>query len=472
MTTVNPLVSVVMPAFNREHTVSESIQSVINQQYQNWELLVVDDRSIDKTEYVVKSFTNIDKRIKYLKNELSQGPAGARNFGIANAKGAYIAFLDSDDLWLPQHLKDCINVLQEHNLNFCSAKWYEKKNNKLTPSAFVNSIDFLIKTFPLNKEKTNCIIFDSNIFEFLMTKDLYPFHISTIVINKAVLDKVGRFDEKLFGPEDSDLIFRVILEYGMCILDDFHSIWVEGDDNIHFFKDDNADYESKIIPRIIRNRVNHIRLFKKQVALIRTNKHRFSDYKHLINLKRYEVAFNCKCLSRLCRNRNIKLYYRLRVDAFIYHLLTSNSLLKYKNQEWKNLLRPRVLFEGLPRTYIQNLQTTKNNWTFSKQALSANRSNFWLYFEKDVQILIKGDLMTLFNRKTKVGISFSNIHQKLSGIQSNYVLLNRTSFLDKQMSDFLEALDTFHLGGLVDVIDSQRMPISLISTQKHTSKWI
>lgn len=75
LTHPSPLVSVIMPAHNREHSLSESIQSVINQTYQHWELLVIDDRSTDGTARVVQSLANTDERIRYLKNENKQGPA-------------------------------------------------------------------------------------------------------------------------------------------------------------------------------------------------------------------------------------------------------------------------------------------------------------------------------------------------------------------------------------------------------------
>jgi glycosyltransferase involved in cell wall biosynthesis len=88
----SPLVTVIMPAFNRENTLPGSIQSVIDQNYQNWELIIIDDRSTDRTKEVVEDYINKDSRIKYLKNEYSQGPAGSRNFGIDNSKSKYVLY--------------------------------------------------------------------------------------------------------------------------------------------------------------------------------------------------------------------------------------------------------------------------------------------------------------------------------------------------------------------------------------------
>lgn len=104
----NGLVSVIMPSWNTGKFIAESIQSVINQTYKNWELIIVDDCSTDNTDEIVGKFTDI--RIKYLKNEKNSGAALTRNRALREAKGEWIAFLDSDDLWKPEKL--------EHQLKF------------------------------------------------------------------------------------------------------------------------------------------------------------------------------------------------------------------------------------------------------------------------------------------------------------------------------------------------------------------
>lgn len=98
-----PLVSVIIPTFNREKVLPKTIDSVINQTYENWELLIVYDKSTDDTKKVVMDYAKKDNRIKYLLNNGNKGPGAARNFGINNCNGKYIAFLDSDDQWLKNH---------------------------------------------------------------------------------------------------------------------------------------------------------------------------------------------------------------------------------------------------------------------------------------------------------------------------------------------------------------------------------
>jgi glycosyltransferase involved in cell wall biosynthesis len=99
---VSPLVSIVIPTYNRARLLRRAIQSVLNQTYQNFELIIVDDYSTDNTESMVKSFR--DDRIRYLQHSKNRGAVAARNTGIKAAKGEYIAFQDSDDVWLPEKL--------------------------------------------------------------------------------------------------------------------------------------------------------------------------------------------------------------------------------------------------------------------------------------------------------------------------------------------------------------------------------
>ena len=97
-----PLVTVVMPAYNAEAYVEKAIRSVIHQTYSNWELVVVDDRSTDGTYEIIQRVAAEDGRIKAYRNEQNMGVARSRNFGILQGEGKYIAFLDSDDVWLDE----------------------------------------------------------------------------------------------------------------------------------------------------------------------------------------------------------------------------------------------------------------------------------------------------------------------------------------------------------------------------------
>lgn len=113
---IDGLVSVIMPSWNTGKFIAESIESVINQTYTNWELIIVDDCSTDNTDEIVAGFA--DERIRYLKNEKNSGAALTRNRAIREARGEWIAFLDSDDLWMPEKLEHQIQFMQEHHAVF------------------------------------------------------------------------------------------------------------------------------------------------------------------------------------------------------------------------------------------------------------------------------------------------------------------------------------------------------------------
>ena len=108
----NPLVSVITPCYNAESFIAETIKSVINQTYTNWEMLICDDCSTDNSAKIIKSFCQRDDRIKYLKTDCNTGgPSIPRNVAISNSKGDYLAFLDADDIWLPTKLAVQMNFV-------------------------------------------------------------------------------------------------------------------------------------------------------------------------------------------------------------------------------------------------------------------------------------------------------------------------------------------------------------------------
>ncbi|MEH7321092.1 glycosyltransferase family 2 protein, partial [Priestia megaterium] len=112
---MNPTVSVIIPTYNVEAYIKETIQSVLNQTYQNFEIIIVDDCSTDGTVNVIKQFQ--DTRINLFLNEKNSGPSYSRNKAINLAKGEWIAILDSDDWWDRARLEKMIQMGQDHNVN-------------------------------------------------------------------------------------------------------------------------------------------------------------------------------------------------------------------------------------------------------------------------------------------------------------------------------------------------------------------
>ena len=112
------LVSIVVPVYNAARFIDETINTVLDQTYTNWELLLIDDKSTDDSVKLIKPYLTKDKRIKLLSNRRNSGAAVSRNKGIDAAKGRYIAFLDADDLWLPTKLEKQVAFMQKQDCAF------------------------------------------------------------------------------------------------------------------------------------------------------------------------------------------------------------------------------------------------------------------------------------------------------------------------------------------------------------------
>ena len=118
MEMIDNMVSIIIPVYKVENYVARTIQSILNQTYSNWELLLVDDCSPDASAVVISEYTKKDNRIKYFKQAYNQGAAAARNRGLLEAKGQYVAFLDADDMWDEKKLESQLQLMKEKNCGF------------------------------------------------------------------------------------------------------------------------------------------------------------------------------------------------------------------------------------------------------------------------------------------------------------------------------------------------------------------
>lgn len=125
------LVSIITPSYNTANYICQTIESVQAQTYPNWEMIIVDDCSTDDTDSVVQEYLS-DPRIHYIKNETNSGAAVSRNKALRKAKGKWIAFLDSDDLWNPEKLEKQIKFMNIHNYHFSYTK-YEEIDERTKP---------------------------------------------------------------------------------------------------------------------------------------------------------------------------------------------------------------------------------------------------------------------------------------------------------------------------------------------------
>lgn len=124
------LVTVVMPVYNADRFLREAVDSVVSQTYRNWELLILDDCSTDKSLQIAHEYEQMDCRIRVVESEHNSGVAKVRNRGIREAKGEYIAFLDSDDIWTPDKLEKQVELAKQANANvvYCSYDFLDENS--------------------------------------------------------------------------------------------------------------------------------------------------------------------------------------------------------------------------------------------------------------------------------------------------------------------------------------------------------
>ncbi|MNY03810.1 putative glycosyltransferase EpsH [compost metagenome] len=138
---INPLVSIIIPAFNRAHLISETLDSLLAQVYQNWECIVVDDGSSDNTVEVVDGYVKRDSRFKlYLRpSEMQAGGNAARNYGFEMSKGNYVKWFDSDDIMYPEFLQTQVSILTNNkSLDFCACQWEYFYEDGKTSKNYIN----------------------------------------------------------------------------------------------------------------------------------------------------------------------------------------------------------------------------------------------------------------------------------------------------------------------------------------------
>lgn len=196
-----PTVSVILPTYNRAHLIDRAIRSVLNQTYQDFELIVVDDCSTDNTKEVVKSFK--DERITYIKHEKNKGAAAARNTGIKAAKGEYIAFQDSDDDWFPEKLKKQMKVFEmaQSEVGIVYTGFWRIEGNKKT----------YIPSYRVSQK-------EGNIHKQLLKGNFVT--TQSVVIRKKYFEKLGMFDENLPRLQDWELFIRVSKYYKFKCIDE------------------------------------------------------------------------------------------------------------------------------------------------------------------------------------------------------------------------------------------------------------
>ncbi len=204
----NPFVSIIIPSYNGMPFLKNAIKCVLEQTYNNFELIIVDDSSKDNTHSYVSNLIKKDKRIRYFKTKKNTGTtAAARNFGIKRSKGEFISFLDADDLWHCQKLEYQIKNLKKNTVISCTACNYKKENSKKTSNFLVTILRIFLQKF----------------FLFMIIQKGYywlyvynPIIVSSVLIKRNIF-KQYKFVEDVNQREDLNLWLKLMTKYNKNI---------------------------------------------------------------------------------------------------------------------------------------------------------------------------------------------------------------------------------------------------------------
>jgi glycosyltransferase involved in cell wall biosynthesis len=205
-----PKVSVIIPTYNRGSFIGSTIESILNQTYKDFEVIVIDDGSTDDTEERVKVF---GKKVRYIYQENS-GPSAARNNAIRNAKGKYIAFCDSDDRFLPKKLEKQMKFIRKHNkCRFLYTYYYN-----------VNAAGEITKL----RKPVSCE--NQEHLQYCLFIRKFTIRTSTLLVHRDCFKKAGLFNEKYWYSQDWDMWLRLAgYERGYCLKEPLSEYWLHGD---------------------------------------------------------------------------------------------------------------------------------------------------------------------------------------------------------------------------------------------------
>jgi glycosyltransferase involved in cell wall biosynthesis len=196
-----PLVSIIIPTFNRASLLPRAINSVLGQTFRDWELIVVDDGSGDGTDLPPRAAAD-EPKISLVRLPQNRGVSHARNTGVRRSSGRFIAFLDSDDEWLPPKLERQIAWMGTHpDYRICQTREYWIRHGKR-----VNP--------PVTHEKVGGSIFEQSLARCMITP-------SSVIMLRDLFDESGGFDESLPACEDYDLWLRITCRYPVGLIDEY-----------------------------------------------------------------------------------------------------------------------------------------------------------------------------------------------------------------------------------------------------------
>lgn len=287
----NPLVSVIIPTYKRPRMLGRAIDSVLNQTYDNIEIIIVDDNDEDnkyriETQKFMNQYSDISN-IVYMKHKKNKNGAAARNTGIRNANGKYIAFLDDDDEFSPRkielQLNKIINSSEKYDAVYCGYSYY--KNNKK------------IKTIYERKEG------DLQLDLLLMNISLSAG--STLLIKKEILNKLNGFDESFYRHQDWEFLVRFFRDY---------KIGFVNEKLVSLYIDDNS------------NKIDSLKLYKLKKQYLSKFEKDIEKYEQKTIDKIYYKHY-LKVMNKFINERKINQAYKIFIDYKIFNNINPKDIL-------------------------------------------------------------------------------------------------------------------------------------------------
>lgn len=281
-------VSTIIPTYNCEQYIRETIESALSQTYKDMEFIVVDDGSTDRTEEIIKSFS---PKLKYIHYNENQGPSAARNRGIKEAQGEYVAFLDHDDIWMPTKIEEQIKLFENNKdlalaySNFC---YVDHRNVEM--GALFDTV----------KPQRGFV------FEKLILDNFVP--TTSVIAKKKILEEVGGFNERFMISHDFDLYLRIAERYQIDFID---SPLVK-----HRIYPDSASSKKRKI--MLEETINITTFYKDRIRLTNTALARELDKR----IAKYIFYMALWMLEHANRKEALSRYFdSVRTGAFDYKIL-------------------------------------------------------------------------------------------------------------------------------------------------------
>jgi glycosyltransferase involved in cell wall biosynthesis len=306
----NDLVSVIIPVYNRENTISRAIQSVLNQTYQNFEIIIVDDFSSDETVNTVRKLMENDNRIQLLLNNKNRGANYSRNRGIKYSKGKFIALLDSDDQWLKPKLLKQLNLFYKHiddklGVVYCGAIYIDQ-----------NSKGYYQLPYK-----------EGNILIDLLSRNYIIAGGSNCLIKKKVFNECGLFDEskKMYNKQDYEMWLRIAKKYEFNYVRDYL---------VKIYFSEGISFE-KSFGFPIKGVISSLYIIKKHKDVYFKNPKGLSDHLKYIGLQYIWAKFPIKAikffkLSIICYPKNVTSFLFLYLSFLGKYLSRKLSLAIHK----------------------------------------------------------------------------------------------------------------------------------------------